>query len=162
MWWKEQRGAQGLWECCQPLCFGPVCRKVHYREQLCVAVQSPNIGLIQILLLCPCCCHELKPSLGWRQAQSTEGFRNLELYSHLPFPAHTQALQVSCRVVSAGAERARPPCVVASPWLSLQACELKNNHSTCKWRKFSSGAMSTEGCPFLQPEPGEIAPEVPP
>lgn len=45
-------------------------RKAHYREQLCVVVQSPNMGLIQILLLCRRFCHEMNPNAGLRQAQS--------------------------------------------------------------------------------------------
>lgn len=52
--------------------------------------------------------------------------------------------------------------MVVGSRLSLKAWELKNNLSAPKWSKFSSEAMSTEGCPFLQPEPGEIAAEVPP
>lgn len=47
-----------------------VCRKAHYRERLRVAVQSPNMGLIQILQLCPRFCHELNPNSGLREAQS--------------------------------------------------------------------------------------------
>lgn len=87
--------------------------------------------------------------MGLRQAQSEASLETCVHICH--FQLTPKALPVSHRIVSAGDEKARA---------SLRVWELKNNLSACRGSKLSSGTMRTEGCPFIQPKPEEIAAEV--